>query len=103
MEKQQLIYEIDSDLEELIPTFLENRDNDVIELEKALTDSNFELIRKIGHNLAGNCGSYEFDYLGRLGAQLQIAAKDEDLSSLKELVALFKNTLENLEIKFIVD
>lgn len=96
MEKTKVY--IDSDLQVLIPQFMENRKADINKLEELLSKSDFEQIRIIGHSMKGSGGGYGFDYLTELGSQIEKEAEFENKARIKELVAELKNYLANLEI-----
>lgn len=92
---------IDSDLEFLIPQYLENREEDIKELEKLLKQSEFNQIRIIGHSLKGSGGGYGFDYLTELGSQIEKEAELKNEKNLKEITSQLKKYLDNLEIIYI--
>jgi HPt (histidine-containing phosphotransfer) domain-containing protein len=73
---------VDADLEELIPGFLENRDEDLVALREALTRSDFEAIRLLGHSLKGVGGGYGFEAVSDLGRQIEDAAKERDAATI---------------------
>lgn len=89
---------IDSDLEFLIPQFLENREEDIKKLEKLLKKSEFDQIRIIGHSLKGSGGGYGFDNLTEIGSQIEQAAELKNDHKIKNLINELKKYLENIEI-----
>ncbi|ADO76217.1 Hpt domain-containing protein [Halanaerobium praevalens] len=97
---QNKVY-IDSDLEFLIPQYLENREEDITELEKLLKKSEFNQIRIIGHSLKGSGGGYGFDYLTELGSQIEKEAELKNEKILQEIIFKLKKYLNNLEIIYV--
>lgn len=91
---------IDSDLEDLIPGFLENRLKDLEKLRNALSNSDFKTIQSIGHSLKGVGGGYGFDEISRLGAEIETAAKNDASEDIESNVSALENYLNNIEIKF---
>lgn len=89
---------IDSDLEFLIPQFLENREEDMKNLEVLLEKSEFDQIRIIGHSMKGSGGGYGFDYLTQIGSQIEKNAELKNEDEIKKLIDELKNYLENIEI-----
>lgn len=89
---------IDQELAHLIPGFLENRNNDLIQLTTALQQGDFEKLAVIGHTLKGIGGGYGFPMITDLGAAIQQAAKVQDAQKASQLVAELKAYLENVEI-----
>lgn len=71
--------EIDPEIRELIPGYLENRANDIPKLRNALSAKDFETIRTLGHNMKGTGKSYGLDRISEIGKSLELAAKNADL------------------------
>lgn len=99
MTKKNLVT-IDKDIEEIVPTFLENRKKDIITLESAINQKDCKSIEVIAHKLAGNAGSYGFDELGSIGIIMESAAKDNNIDVINNQLSLMKNYLENLEVVY---
>ena len=89
---------IDPDLEFLIPQFLENREEDIKNLERLLKESEFDRIRIIGHSMKGSGGGYGFDYLTELGSQIEKNAELKNSDKLNNLISELKDYLNNIEI-----
>jgi HPt (histidine-containing phosphotransfer) domain-containing protein len=68
----------------LLPRFLEHRRGDLATILTALAAGDFETIRRIGHNMAGNGASYGFPELGTLGERLEAAAGAADVEAVRE-------------------
>lgn len=66
---------VDQDLEDLIPSFLQNRANEIIIMKSALNEDNFEQIRIIGHSMKGFGSGYGFDFVSEVGKELEMAAQ----------------------------
>lgn len=97
-DKIQII--IDSDLEELIPGFLENRRKDVDLLREALGAGKIETIQSTGHSLKGVGGGYGFDRLSELGAELEVKAKSGNPDGLDEIINNIEDYLNRIDISF---
>ncbi|MCX7003065.1 MAG: response regulator [bacterium] len=69
---------IPDEVRELAPAFLERRRQDVVALRAALADGQLAVIERIGHMLKGSGGSYGFDWITSIGAQLERAAHAAD-------------------------
>lgn len=91
---------IDPDLEFLIPKFLENREEDINNLERLLKEAEYDQIRIIGHSMKGSGGGYGFDYLTELGSQIEKNAELKNEKELNKLIIELKNYLDNLEIVY---
>lgn len=91
---------IDSDLEDLIPGFIEKRQQDVQLILTAAAAGDFEKIQNIGHNLKGIGGGYGFDRVTKLGAAIEQAARQQEGDKACELAHVMKNYLEHVEIDY---
>lgn len=100
MSDNKIVVTIDSDLEELIPGFLENRANDLKSLKDALVEENYQSIQSIGHSLKGVGGGYGFTGMSEIGAAIEAAAKEQGLEELKGLIESLGEYLDAVEIVF---
>ena len=91
---------IDIELEDLIPTFLNNREKDVVDIEEAMNKDDFHTVESIAHRIAGNAGSYGFNHLGELGKSMELAAKDSKKEQVSSDLGEMKEYLANIEITF---
>jgi HPt (histidine-containing phosphotransfer) domain-containing protein len=91
---------IDQDLEDIIPSFLENRNKDIALINQSLESQDYEAIESIAHKLAGNAGSYGFDDMGDIGVNLEKACRDKNETLVKSLAAKYKYYLEHLQISY---
>ncbi len=53
------------------------------ELDKILDSDSLDAIRIFGHNIKGSGGMYGFDEVTNIGLQIENAAKESDLDSIK--------------------
>lgn len=74
--------DLPSALKSLLPGYLANRDKELIHLKELLTRGDLLEIKKIGHKLAGNAGSYGLTELGTVGANLEEAVNIEHARTL---------------------
>jgi len=74
------------DLEDLIPVFMKNRVKEVESLRTALSSSDFEQLRQLGHRLKGVGNSYGFAYVSDVGKRVENAAKISDKAALQTCV-----------------
>lgn len=96
---KHIVY-VDEDLQEIIPQFLKNREEDLQKLKDAIARKDFESIQSIGHNLKGSGSGYGFHEVTRFGVALEDGAKEKDLSLLKLLVEEMADYMENIDIKY---
>ncbi len=91
---------VDVDLEDIIPAFLKNRNDDIEKLKELVSLKDLKSIEVIAHKLAGNAGGYGFVELGEVGRRMESAAQSEDLQVISDEFENYKNYMLNLEIKY---
>ena len=101
MSDDKIVVNVDEDLEELIPGFLTNRGTDVDSLREALVAGDVAKIQSTGHSLKGVGGGYGFDKLSEIGADLENAAKQQNLDEIQLLIEAMANYLERIEVVFV--
>jgi len=92
---------IDAELEDLIPSFLQNRERDVQVIREALDVDDFDTIRVLGHSMKGSGGGYGFDAITDLGRQIEDATKNHDKSTIVDAVGRLEDYLQRLDIEFV--
>jgi len=95
------VVQIDEEIKEIIPNFLEGREKDIHLFKAAIDSEDFDQLESIGHKLKGNAGSYGFDKMSEYGAIIEIAAKDKDLEKIKSIVKEFEDHFESIEIEYV--
>lgn len=100
MSDEKIIVQVDPDLEDLIPGFLENRNSDVEKLRSALDDNDFVNLRSIGHSIKGVGGGYGFDLMSELGADIESAAKESNADDIREKINQLDDYLQRVEIEY---
>lgn len=91
---------LDSDLEPLIPGYLERRQEDLATLQSAISDGDFSVIQGIGHNLKGSGAGYGFDDITDIGDGLELAGKASDAANAMSLVQRLGEYLQSLDIRY---
>lgn len=87
---------IDEELARRRPLFLDHRRQDLGRMQDAIERGDYDSIRTIGHHIKGLAGSYGFPDIGLAGAQLEQAAKDHDLASMRRTIDQLATTLARL-------
>jgi signal transduction histidine kinase/HPt (histidine-containing phosphotransfer) domain-containing protein len=93
-----IVVEVDDDIRELVDGFLENRNADVPKLLEAIESEDFETVRVIGHNMKGVGRNYGFDGITEIGAELELAGKQEQTMLAQRQVAALADYLERVEV-----
>jgi len=97
---KKIIIQVDSDLEDLIPGFLENRHRDITSILDALRRNDYNSIAKAGHTMKGVGGGYGFDAITDIGGAIERTAKQKDPVKIKHCLNELSNYLQRIEIVF---
>ncbi len=89
---------IDPDLEDIIPTFLANRQKDLQTLRTAMTEKDFETIRILGHRMRGDGGGYGFNAISDIGGVMELAAGRRDEPAIQRQTAALADFLSRIHI-----
>ena len=101
MSDESIIIQVDADLEELIPGFLENRNSDILKLRASLESNDFENLRSIGHSLKGVGGGYGFELMSEIGAEIESASKNNNADLIKDKINQLDDYLKRIDIEYI--
>ena len=99
--KDRITVEVDRDLEEIIPLFLQNRANDIDDLKKAVESEQFEHIRMVGHTLKGIGSGYGFAPVSDIGLMLEQAAKAGNSTVINKAIQELETYLELVDIIYV--
>lgn len=91
---------IDPDLEDIIPTFLANRQKDLHTLRTALTEKDFDTIGTLGHRMRGDGGGYGFNAISDIGGSMELAAGRRDEPAIHRQTAALEDFLSRVHIIF---
>ena len=85
--------EIDPDLAQLVPNFLNNRMADGVKINELLAAGRLEEIRIIGHSMAGSAGGYGFPEIGKIGRAIETAALASRTEEIKKAAGVLEEYL----------
>lgn len=68
---------------QLMARYLKRREEDLVHLNQALKDSDFEAIERAGHNLSGSGSAYGLDAISEIGRSIEAAASRADSKQTK--------------------
>ncbi len=77
--------EVDEDLLDLVPTYLQNQRDNLPALRAALAQGDLATLRSGGHRLKGSALMYGFRELGELGATLEVGTAEELALALQQM------------------
>jgi HPt (histidine-containing phosphotransfer) domain-containing protein len=87
----------------LLPRFIAHRAGDIVTLRRAVEASDFEVVRRIGHNLRGNGPSYGFPQVGEIGRALEEAAEAGDGAAASAKIAMLEAWLASVRDRPTID
>lgn len=96
----KIVVSVDSDLEELIPDFLDNRRKDIQSIQDALSKGDYDTLTIIGHSMKGSGGGYGFDYITDIGAAIEQAGKEKNDDEIKKWTDELDLYLGRVEVVF---
>ena len=99
-QSEKIRVRIDSDLQDLIPGYLENRGKDLLVYQQALEKDNFDAIAILGHSMKGSGGGYGFNDLSSIGRAIEKAAKSRDKESVRQSIIDLTDFLKKLEVVY---
>ena len=75
--EERFLAHVDSDLQDLIPEYLEERQNDIHRMQEAMNVQDYETISIAGHTLKGSGGGFGFGPISDIRLQLEGAAEEK--------------------------
>lgn len=99
-QRERIVVQVDTDLKDLVPAFLRNRQKDLRSLLAAVEQSDYATIEAVGHTMKGDGGGYGFHGISDIGKSLEEAAEDQNLQEIKKWVKQLSLYLESVEIVY---
>ncbi len=93
--------EIDRDMEDIVPDYLENLGEQVTVFTHALSQGDFDKINMEGHKLRGSGGSYGFDMLTDIGKKLEIAAINHEQTDIQDQIKELSEYLNSIKVVYV--
>lgn len=90
----------DTDLDDIIPEYLENKRAECLLLKELADQGNFEEIRTIAHGIKGSGGCYGFPVISEIGREMEEEAKAENLSGVLVQVEALQSYTERVEVRY---
>ncbi len=87
----------ESFLEELLDLYLEDFPQKMEQLQMAIEQKKFELIRKLGHSLKGSSGTLSLTFLQEASFQIEMAGGDKDIVKAHKSLAFLRQEFKRLE------
>ena len=95
---ERVLVKVDPDLKDLIPEFLRRKREDSTAISEALAAGDFAKIKRLAHNIKGEGGSFGFDPLSEIGAELERSASEANAEASRKLALRLADYLERVEV-----
>ena len=95
--EEKIELNIDPDIEDLIPGYINNRKKDIKKINQALDEKNFELIERLGHSMKGSGGGYGLDKISKIGKIIEYAGKNKDTKEILNALEKLKSFIIKVE------
>ena len=99
-ESRPPVAHVDASFAPLIPKFMANRKKEITTMAEAVTQGDFETIRKVAHGMKGVSGSYGFPAMTAVAARLEQAATVADGESISRDLTALASYLDRVEIVY---
>ena len=99
-EKEEIVVQVDPDLQDLVPGYLENRQKDIGSIRNALEQGDYETIRFLGHTMKGSGGGYGFDTISEIGQFLEEGAKRRDVQEIEKWLNRLSTYLDSVQVAY---
>ncbi len=97
---KQKLY-IDAGLKDYIPIYLGKRLKEVSLMNSLVEIGGYTDIKRLGHNLKGSAASFGFVEIGIIGANIELAALEENGESIKGFASKIGDYINNLDIEYV--
>lgn len=92
------VVQVDADIGDLVPGFLERKRADASSIIEALGRGNLELVARLAHRIKGEGGSYGFEEISEIGAALENASKAGEIEDAKRFAKVLAAYLETVQV-----
>lgn len=98
--KEKIKVQIDKDLEDIAPGYVENRRKDALALPLALEINDFETLKMLGHRMKGSGSGYGFHEITHIGREIELAAQQQNSHDIETCIRKLVSYLDNIEISY---
>ncbi len=91
---------VDADLEPIMDRYFEIQRGELLKMEDAVSRSDGDAIRMLGHKLKGTGTSYGFTRMTELGLAIEQSGVAQDYDKTTELIAQVRSYMDNVDIVY---
>ena len=96
-EIQKKNYPIPPELADVIPGYLQRREQDIQDLKVAIEAKDFIKIEKVAHKLKGNGASFGFDKLTEIGMDMMSLSHQQNSFEIRRLISDFETEMKQIK------
>lgn len=96
-----MLVEVDKELQDVFPIYIRNRQEDLMNLEASLGRKDFDVLKQIGHKIAGNADGYGLKELGAYARELEVQAKERNFEACSQIVSQMKTYIKDIKLKYV--
>jgi len=85
-DSEKIVITVESDLEDLVPEFIEHKRENAEEILGCLQKGDYEKITMFGHRMKGAGAGYGFDFITEMGKVIEQGGKDRNDEQIKKSV-----------------
>lgn len=97
----KIIVQVDSEIRELIPEFIRNRQGEIEILRRLTFRRDFQSIKILGHSMKGYAAGYGFHEMSDIGEALERYAIQRDVDEIAYLTDRLVEYLQQIEIVYV--
>jgi HPt (histidine-containing phosphotransfer) domain-containing protein len=94
------IVRVDPDLSDLVPAFLEHKRADADRISAAADSEDYAELGRIGHKIKGEGGSYGFDAITHIGAEVERCTEARDFAAVRRCADELRAYIDSVEVVF---
>ena len=98
---EKIIIQVERDLEDLMPLFMDTRKRDMEGLAKGLASNDFAALRLIGHGMKGSGGAFGFQLVTDIGDIIEASALENDAATIEQQFAVLRDYMARVEVQYI--
>ena len=98
---EKIIIQVERDLKDLMPLFMDTRKRDMEGLAKGLASNDFAALRLIGHGMKGSGGAFGFQLVTDIGDIIEASALENDAATIEQQFTVLRDYMARVEVQYI--
>lgn len=98
---EKIVVDVDQELEDLMPLFMETRQRDLAGLAAGLAMNDMVALQVIGHGMKGSGGAFGFPLITEMGAVIETSALLNDVGTVEKQYLKLLDYLAKVHINYV--